>query len=492
MTNAVSNKGDHSLRHGACTDREAEYTIERRSYWDAFAEKTKRWRFSRRYYQRRLGDVYRFLIPPGVRVLELGCGRGDLLARLQPSLGIGVDFSSAIIEQAKSAHPQLTFVHADAHHINLHEHFDAIVCADLINDVWDVQKLFRTIAAHAHSGTRLVLSLYSRLWEGPRRIAEILGIVRPLLPQNWLTVEDVTHLLYLTDFEPVRISQEILCPLPVPFINTLLNKYMVKIRPFNIFGLTNIIVARPSPRPPSGPEPTVSVVVPARNEEGNIKNIFDRVPDMGAGTELVFVEGHSTDNTYAAIEKEIASKPERRARLFRQTGKGKGDAVRLGFTRSTGEVLMILDADLTVPPEDLVRFYEAWRNGKGEFINGVRLVYPMEQGAMRFFNLMGNKFFSLVFSWLLGQNIKDTLCGTKVLSRHHYEVIAANRSYFGTIDPFGDFDLIFGAARYNLKFVDLPVRYRERTYGTTNIQRWRHGVLLLRMVVLALRRLKFV
>jgi glycosyltransferase involved in cell wall biosynthesis len=233
-------------------------------------------------------------------------------------------------------------------------------------------------------------------------------------------------------------------------------------------------------------------VVPARNEAGNISNILDRVPELGGGTELIFVEGNSTDDTYAAIEREIARRPGCTAKLFRQSGKGKGDAVRLGFANSTGEVLMILDADMTVPPEDLPRFYDAWRSAKGEYINGVRLVYPMEDRAMRFFNLVGNKFFSLAFSWLLNQSIKDTLCGTKVLSRAHYEVIARNRAYFGEIDPFGDFDLIFGAAKYNLKMVDLPIRYAERVYGDTNIQRWRHGMILLRMVLLAMRRIKFI
>ncbi len=236
----------------------------------------------------------------------------------------------------------------------------------------------------------------------------------------------------------------------------------------------------------------VSVIVPARNEAGNIDQIFERVPEMGRGTELVFVEGHSTDNTYEAIERAMNSDSERKAKLIKQSGSGKGDAVRLGFAQAKGEVLMILDADLTVPPEDLPRFYEALVSGKGEFINGVRLVYPMEDQAMRFFNLLGNKLFSLGFSWTLGQPIKDTLCGTKVLWKNQYEIIAANRSYFGHLDPFGDFDLILGAARSNLHILDLPIRYRERRYGTTNIQRWKHGLLLLRMAFVSAFRLKFV
>ncbi len=204
------------------------------------------------------------------------------------------------------------------------------------------------------------------------------------------------------------------------------------------------------------------------------------------------MEGRSTDNTYETIKKAIADYERMPCRLLKQTGQGKGDAVRLGFENANGDILMILDCDLTVPPEDLPRFYEAVHSGKGEFINGVRLVYPMEKNAMRFFNLLGNKLFSLAFSWLLGQPVKDTLCGTKVVTKEYYRRIAAGRAYFGEFDPFGDFDLLFGAARLNLKILDMPVRYRERKYGTTNIQRWKHGLLLFRMLLFGLRRIKFI
>jgi glycosyltransferase involved in cell wall biosynthesis len=313
---------------------------------------------------------------------------------------------------------------------------------------------------------------------------------KPLLDQNWLTVEDLGGLLELGDAHVIRSWPEVLCPLPIPVLGTIANRYLAKLWPFRLFDLTNVLVARPFPSV-ARREPTVSVVIPARNEAGNIPRLLSDVPDMGAGTELIFVEGHSSDGTYEAIEREILKHPHRRARLFRQTGRGKGDAVRLGFSEANGDVLMILDADLTVPPDDLPRFYDALRAGKGEFLNGVRLVYPMERQAMRFFNLIGNKFFSLAFSWLLGQPLKDTLCGTKVLWKADYRRIAANRAYFGNFDPFGDFDLLFGAARLSLKIVDIPVRYRERTYGETNIQRWRHGWLLLKMVIFAARRIKF-
>jgi glycosyltransferase involved in cell wall biosynthesis len=271
------------------------------------------------------------------------------------------------------------------------------------------------------------------------------------------------------------------------------NRFLVKFLPFRWFALANFIIARPKPGRSSNDRlPYVSVIVPARNEAGNIEEIFKQVPEMGAGTELVFVEGHSRDDTYSEIERQILTHPERRSRLIRQMGSGKGDAVRAGFASASGDVLMIFDADLTVPPEDLPRFYDALVSGKGEFINSTRLIYPMEKQAMRFFNLLGNKFFCFAFSWLLGQPVKDTLGGTKALWKKDYESIAKNRTYFGDFDPFGDFDLLFGAARLSLKIIDLPIRYRERTYGTTNIQRWKHGWLLFKMVIFAAARIKFV
>lgn len=473
-------------------EKHSAYTEERRRFWDDFAAQIERWQPLRGYYQRRLRDVYRLLIPPGMRVLEIGCGQGDLLASLKPSTGVGIDLSPAMIGRARQRHPEYHFLDADAHDFHLGTTFDYVVCSDLVNDVWDVQAVFDNIALHCHPSTRLVLNCYNRLWELPRRMAAKLGLVVPMLRQNWLTAADITNLLYLSSFDVIRVNTEVLWPFRTPLVDALANKVLVKLWPFHLFSLTNFIVARPTPQPPDTPEPVVSVIVAARNEEGNISRIFERVPQMGAGTELIFVEGNSTDHTYQAIEEEIPLHPEINARLYKQPGKGKGDAVRVGFREATGEVLMILDADMTVLPEDLPRFYEAWRSGRAEFVNGVRLVYPMEQRAMRFFNHIGNRFFSLAFTWLFSQNVKDTLCGTKVLSKRQYDMIAANRAYFGDFDPFGDFDLLFGAAKYNLKIVDLPVRYAERTYGDTNIQRWRHGVILLRMVVMAMRRLKFV
>jgi SAM-dependent methyltransferase len=467
------------------------YQRQRIDHWDGIARRADSWPGLGRYYHRRTADIYSLLVPAGSRVLEIGCGEGGLLARLKPSYGVGVDFSLGNLSRARAQHPELHFIGGDAHALPIRGTFDFIILSDVVNDLWDVQSAFEAVRAVCHARTRVILNFYNAIWELPLRLAQKVRLARPNLDQNWLAHHDVDNLLRLAGFESVRSWKEILLPLPIPLVSSFVNRWLAKIWPLSKLDLTTFLIARVEPAP-AEEQPSVTIVVPARNEAGNIEKIFETTPEFGSRTELIFVEGHSSDDTYAAIERAIEKYPTRGARLFRQTGRGKGDAVRLGFEKATGDILMILDADMTVPPGDLPRFYEAVRTRRGEFINGVRLVYPMEKQAMRLANLAGNRFFSSAFSWIIGQPIKDTLCGTKVLWRDDYQRIAANRAYFGDFDPFGDFDLLFGAVRLHLKILDLPIRYRDRTYGETNIQRWRHGLLLLRMVIYAARRLKFV
>lgn len=470
-----------------------QYQSLHKTHWDGIAQQLDHWNGWGGSYRRRLEKIYQFHIPPAMNVLEIGCARGDLLASLHPAKGVGIDLSSEMIERANQRHPDLVFIQGDIHEIELKEKFDYIILSDLINDLWDVEAIFHKVQKWSKPSTRILLNHYSRLWEWPLSLAQKLRLAQRTLPQNWLSVDDVKNLLYLGGFEVIRDWEEVLSPLPIPLLSAFCNCFLVRIWPFRSLAMTAFTLARPIPSiHQHSDKATVSVIVPARNEEGNIKQIFNRVPQMGSGTELIFVEGHSKDDTYKTIQQEMQNHPEINAKLFRQQGKGKGDAVRLGFSNASGDILMILDADLTVPPEDLPRFYQAIQSGKGDFINGVRLVYPMEKQAMRFFNYIGNKCFSLLFSFLLDQSVKDTLCGTKVLWKKDYEKIAANRSYFGDFDPFGDYDLLFGAAKMDLKIVDLPIRYAERTYGTTNIQRWKHGWLLLKMVFFAAHRIKFI
>ncbi|MBA4148009.1 MAG: glycosyltransferase [Verrucomicrobia bacterium] len=459
---------------------------DRRAFYDARAP--FRSDELKRHYHTLLRNYFTFLIPPNARVLEIGCGLGDLLASLMPSYGMGVDFSPAMIELARERHPHLNFFPAAAAQFQKDEKFDYIVLSDVVNDLDDVQKVLEHVQRFAHPDTRLVINFYNTLWRPILSTAASMGAKTPAPLQNWLSFWDVKNLLHLSGWEPVKTDSKILWPLNTLLLSPLFNRWLAPL--FLHFCLTIFIVARPRPKP-AEKHLTCSVIIPARNEAGNIDAAIERTPEMGAGTEIIFVEGHSRDDTWIAIQCAIKKYPQRNIKALQQSGTGKGNAVREGFAAASGDLLFILDADLTVPPEDLPKFYEAARSGTADFVNGVRLVYPMENEAMRFANMVGNKFFSLAFSWLLGQPIKDTLCGTKVLSRQNYEKLAANRAYFGDFDPFGDFDLLFGAAKLNLRIIDLPIRYRARTYGETNISRWKHGMLLLRMVLFAARRLKF-
>lgn len=491
-------------------DARDQFIAERRALWDSIAVRWGDRHGAGGAYQRRLLRVHQLAIAPNQRVLELGCGAGDLLAALNPSEGVGVDLAPRMVELAAARHakrPNLTWITADAAKVAQGglagaAPFDVIVLSDLLNDVWDVQELLASLQPLCAPHTRLVMNCFSRLWQWPLAAARRWGMARPQLLQSWLTAEDVENLLTLSGFELVRRWSEVLLPADVPLLAPVCNRVLAKFAPFRWFDLTNMFVARPSPASAAGRRtgapPMVSVVVPARNEAGNIARIVDSIPrrfdDVAGGmpVELILVEGNSTDDTWEQIGRVVAERGRHDIVVLKQPGKGKGDAVRAGFAAATGDILLILDADLTVHPDTLPLFCAAIATGKGEFINGVRLVYPMEEKAMRLLNLIANRFFGVAFSWLLGQRIRDTLCGTKVIWRRDYDRLAANRAYFGNFDPFGDFDLIFGAAKLNLRILDLPVRYRERTYGDTNIHRWRHGVLLFRMLGVAMRRLKFV
>jgi uncharacterized protein (DUF433 family) len=357
----------------------------------------------------------------------------------------------------------------------------------------DIQDFLQKIYSVSGENTRLLITYYSSLWKPWFKLATWIRLRRKTPESNWITPEDLANLLLLTDYEIIRDDPRVLFPFYFPLLSNLINRYLAPLPLIRQFCLVHVMVARPKFLHSNSPQPSVSVVVAARNEEGNIENILKRLPKMGPEDELILVEGNSTDNTWKKIQ-EVAEKYKSTHRILiaQQDGKGKGDAVRKGFQMATRDILMILDADLTVSPEDLPRFYDAIVKGKGEFINGSRLVYPMEKKAMRFFNLMGNKFFAMAFSFVLGQRFKDTLCGTKVLTRKNYLKIEKHRSYFGEFDPFGDFDLIFGASRLNLKIVEVPIIYRERTYGETNISRWKHGVILLVMLLFAARKIKFI
>ena len=464
-----------------------------RELFDRLAPRREYWISRNDYFYDQDLAYMRFLIPRGLRILELGCGTGQLLDALEPSYGLGIDLSPEMVRQARMNRPRLEFLEGDIEDPDLlrglDQTFDVVVLSDTIGLLDDCQQALENLHCICTPRTRVVIAYHSHAWEPILRVAEKLGLMMPQVEQNWLSTEDIMGLLQLADFEPIKREWRTLIPRRAFGLGSIVNRFVAPLPILRRLCLRNYVVARPGRSPALG-RPSTTVLVPCRNERGNVEAAVRRIPDFCPDLEILFVEGHSRDGTLEEIHRVIAAYPERDTKVVRQPAKGKGDAVRFGFANARGEVLIILDGDLTVPPETLPKFYEALVSGKGEFINGSRLVYPMEGEAMRFLNQVANHTFSRLFTWLLNQRFTDTLCGTKALTKAAYEQIAANRNYFGDFDPFGDFDLIFGAAKLNLKILEVPIRYAARTYGETQISRFRHGWLLLRMVVFAFRRLK--
>jgi SAM-dependent methyltransferase len=436
----------------------------------------------------------RFLIPPGKRVLELGCGHGNLLAALKPSYGVGIDFGAATIARAKSLHPELNFVLGDAEDpgtlATIEGPFDYIVMADTIGLLEDIDGTLRLIHQLCAPSTRIVISYYSHLWEPILKTAEALHL-RSKQPQiNYVATADFFNLMDLADFEVISREQRQLLPRYWLGLGPFINRFIAPLPGIRHLCLRTYLVGRPVRAFPDR-KLSASILIPCRNERGNIENAIKRMPRFGSAQEILFVEGNSSDGTFEECERvRDAYRDIWDIRVLKQDGKGKGDAVRKGFAAAKHDVLMILDADLTMPPEALPKYHTVIESGKAEFVNGTRLVYPMENEAMRPLNFIANRVFAYLFSYLVNTRLTDTLCGTKVLLRDNYEILARERDYFGNFDPFGDFDLIFGAAKQNLKIIETPIHYKARTFGETQISRFRDGWLLLKMVWFAYRKLK--
>ena len=466
-----------------------------KDYFNSVAGKRVRERKRHAYYWNDITRYCNYFSHENISVLEIGCGTGETIHDIKAKRKVGIDYSEKMIEIAKNRFNDVEFHVMAAEEIHLDEKFDLIILSNLVGFLDDVQSVFNQLNKVCHSRTKIIVTYYNFLWEPLVKFAELTGIKRKTPNQNWLLKHDIKNLLALSGFDVYRKANTMMFPFYIPLLSSFLNRFLVRMPLFRLLALNSFTFAKPSAGKQGNAKDSfsVSIVIPARNEAGTIESAIQRIPEFGKSQELIFVEGNSTDNTWEVlndVQKKYSGT--HNIRIVQQQGKGKNDAVKKGFSMATGEVLMILDADLTMPPEELPKFYEAIAGGQGDFIIGSRLVYEMESGAMRLLNLLGNKFFSFVFSWLLEQPIKDTLCGTKVIFRSDYEMLVSNQRFFGDFDPFGDFDLIFGAYKLNLHMVEIPIRYRERTYGSTNISRFRNGMVLLKMCFFAARKIKFI
>jgi SAM-dependent methyltransferase len=472
-----------------------EHLSERKSHVRAFMNQigARRERYIRQsnHYYRELEKFFRWHIPENSRVLEIGCGLGNLLASVKPGLGVGIDISEEMVRLARDRYPQLRFYVMDAENIELDEVFDYIIISDTLGYLEDIQRLFFQLSKVSHTQTRIIITYHNFLWYPALSLLELLHLKMPQISLNWLNDKDITNLLELEGYEILRTGNRLIFPLYIPLISNLLNRYFSQLPVIRRLGIIGYIIARPAMRMEEESR-SVSIVIPAKNEKGNIEPAIARMPRMGRRQEIIFVEGGSSDGTWEEIIR-VKNQYEHAwdIHCLQQDGTGKSDAVRKGFSCATGDILMVLDADLSVAPEELPKFFHAIASNRAEFINGSRLVYPLEKQSMFFLNLIGNTFFSVLFSWLISQPMKDTLCGTKAISKNTWERLVANRTYFGDFDPFGDFDLIFGVTKMDLKILEVPVRYHARTYGRSNISRFSHGWLLLKMAFFAMGKIKF-
>jgi hypothetical protein len=422
------------------------------------------------YYHQRVVAFYQSIVPPKSNVLHVQCKNGYVLEGIEPHIGVGVEAERLSLSIARKRYPEYRF-YASLEAVPLQQ-FDYILLSFATMETDDIHELLTSIKRFCHHDTRIIIESYRLHWAPVLWITNKLGVRRPTNLKNWVSSRDLSTFFTLAGFESVTAGSYMLMPLKMPFIAWFLNNIIAHLPIFKYLCLHRWTMIRPRAQEKKR-DASVSVIVPCRNEKGTIEAAVTRIPSMASHTEIIFVEGHSSDSTAEEIERVQKAYPDKNISYYQQEGKGKGDAVRKGFAQARGDMLIILDADLTTPPEELSQFYDALMNGYGDFINGSRLVYGMESKAMGFLSWLANRGFGWIVSWIIGQPVTDTLCGTKVLWRHHYEMIAAQREKLGLWDPFGDFDLLFGAAKLNLKIIDVPIHYKRRTYGSTNIFRFK-------------------
>lgn len=461
----------------------------RRAHQDEFAGRRDDWVRANKYYYERLEGLLRYIVEPGKRVLEVRCQTGHLLASVNPARGVGVDISEKLVAIAQANYPALHFVQAEPESVELGEKFDYILFSHVFDTV-DILKAFERVRQHCTEETRLLIINYNPLWQPILEAASKSGLRTPFVEPNWVGEKDLAGFLNLARFRLLRTHRILLFPKYIPLLSTLLNEYLGRLPGLRKLCMMQVMVARIEPEAARGEDVTVSVIVPCRNEQGNVTPAVERIPDMGKHTEIIFCDDKSTDGTADEVRRQQQLHPERDIRLLNGPAICKAENVWTGFRGAKGDVLMILDADLTVMPEELPIFFQAIIEKRGEFINGSRLVYPVPKAAMKFANRVGNKIFGMVFSFLLDQRIKDTLCGTKVLWRADWLRLEKNLGNWGIKDLWGDYELLFGASKLHLEIVEVPVHYQERVYGTTKMTRvfW-NGVRMFRICLGAWRRL---
>lgn len=462
----------------------------RRERQRQYASKRPGFVASNHYYYEQVRRLLRFVVEPGKRILEVRCLDGHLLNALEPSYGLGIEITEEMVGVARRQYPHLDFLCADPEQAPVEGKFDYILVSNLF-DVVDVLALLRRLTPLCEPHTRVLIYSFNPLWEPVMEWGSASGMRTPFQEPNWLSVPDLIGFLNLSGFSPIRVHRNVLVPKNIPGLAWLGNRFLAHLPGFRRLCLVELLVARPQPVQVGEGRVSVSVVIPCRNERDNVEPAVQRIPRMGSETEIIFCDDHSTDGTAEEVRRMQSAYPDKNIRLVTGPGICKAENVWTGFRAARGDILMILDGDLTTMPEELPYFYKALTERRAEFANGSRLIYPMQKLAMKSANFLGNKLFSLAFSYLLDRRVKDTLCGTKVLWQRDWKRLERLLGSWGVRDLWGDYELLFGAARLQLAIEDVPVHYQERIYGVTKMTRvFANGLRMLRMCWAAWRKLK--
>ncbi len=443
------------------------------------------WKKKNWYYYEQIKDFYQKNIPSDKSVLELGCGTGEILHCVRPIYGVGIDISEEMIKLAQNKFPDLEFIINPAEEsFTIEEKFDYIIMCDLLDHASDIWRVFKNLENFTEEGSRVIITTVNPIWDSIFMVLERWKLKMPEGPHNFLFKADIINLLKLFGYEIEQDGLFLLLPVYIPFISTLINRYLCRLPLIKNFSLVQYIIAKKTEKETNDRELSCSIIIPCFNEAENVAECLRRIPQIGKFTEIIFVNDGSNDGT-AEIVKGLVQESQRVKLISYSPNKGKAHAIKAGFDISMGDVLMILDADMTVMPEDLEKFFWAISIPEVDFVNGTRMVYPLEKEAMRGLNRLGNKIFSFLFTWLLGQRITDTLCGTKAILKEIYHKINMTK-----YDQWGDFDLLLNAAELRLRIVEMPVRYKRRLKGESKMRPFKHGFKLLLRCLIGFKELK--
>ena len=469
-----------------------------KGHFNLMAKKRENWIKKSKYFHNEDLRVIKEIIPIDSNVLEIGCGNGNLIGNLDVRQSIGIDISDKLIDSAMNKFSRVKFFCSDI--ISFRKKFisptkfDFIIISDTIGYFNDIQKTLESIHDFCKPETRIVISYFSPIWQPILSLAEKIGLKMPDLNPPLFASSDLKNFVEVSGYQTIKLEKKIILPLKLFGIERIVNRFIANLPIINHLCLRQYLICRSLKVIKKNQFKSASIIIPCRNEFGNIRAGLKRIESFCKKMEVIFVEGNSSDDTWNEIKKVMKEDEFKKKnfiiRALKQEGSGKKNAVFKGFDNAKYEVLMILDGDLTVKPEELSKFWDKISSGEAEFINGTRLIYPMEDNAMRFLNYIANKIFSYLFSWILGQRYTDTLCGTKIISKKNYLRAKSFTKDLEKLDPFGDFFFIFSSLRLNLKMIEIPVRYKARKYGETQISRFRDGFKLIKMFFITFFKFK--